>query len=175
MAQGYEDDRICYVHLPLNEGISKNTNEAFQYAKGEYVGFLDHDDLLAPEALHEVVRALGECDYDLVYTDEDKVSADLTRRFEPNFKPDFNLDLLLSNNYICHFTVIKSALFQKILFRHDYDGAQDYDLFLRVLLGIEWLRCEEEGAQEEGGRYGFFSSCCGGGQGVSTLIENLRR
>ncbi len=153
VAEGYRDPRICYRHLDLNEGISQNTNEAFKWARGQYVAFLDHDDVLSPDALFEVVRLLKEGDYDMVYTDEDKVDATLSRRFEPNIKPAFNLDLLLSNNYICHFTVIRSELFGKALLRKEYDGAQDYDLFLRILLGIEWDRVERRKTIHE---YGFF-------------------
>ncbi|MCR5282014.1 MAG: glycosyltransferase [Lachnospiraceae bacterium] len=152
-AESYKDPRICYHHLDLNEGISQNTNEAFKWAEGNYVGLLDHDDLLAPQALSEVVRLLRQGGYDMVYTDEDKVSADLTGCFEPNIKPAFNLDLLLSNNYICHFTVIRSELFGKALLRKEYDGAQDYDLFLRILIGIEWERVEKHKTTHE---YGWF-------------------
>ncbi|MCR4691192.1 MAG: glycosyltransferase [Lachnospiraceae bacterium] len=151
IAESYEDPRITYVYVELNEGISKNTNEAFKYAYGDYVGFLDHDDLLAPDALYEVARALKEEDYDVVYTDEDKVSSDLSAKFEPNMKPGFNLDLLLTNNYICHFTVVRTKFFEKTLLRSEYDGAQDYDLMLRLLLGIEWLR---SGGRE--GEFGLF-------------------
>ena len=92
------------MDLKENLGISENTNAAFAMAQGEFVGLLDHDDLLAPNALYEVVKAINETkDVDVVYTDEDKVTADLSEHFQPHFKPDFNLDLLRSNNYICHF------------------------------------------------------------------------
>ena len=161
LAEKYEDDRIVYQHLSMNEGISDNTNAAFEFATGELIGLLDHDDILAPEALKEVAKAFADdsaCD--MVYTDEDKISADLGRVFEPNMKPDFNLDLLLTNNYICHFTVMKRGLFDKLKLRHAYDGAQDYDLFLRAVLGIEWTRLEKQtAAQQEDGSllpYGYF-------------------
>ena len=142
IAASYNDDRIEYVHLSLNEGISDNTNAAFEHARGEYTGFLDHDDILAPEALSEVMKLAAVQGCDIIYTDEDKVNEELTFLFEPNVKPKFNLDLLLTNNYICHFTVIKTGLFKKLRLRHEFDGAQDYDLMLRAVTGIEWIRTE---------------------------------
>ena len=81
------------------------------------------------------------------------MDGELTRQFDPHFKPAFNLDLLLSNNYICHFTVLRASLFEQLMLRKDYDGAQDYDLFLRAVLGIEWNRVEEGGSAFE---YGMF-------------------
>lgn len=148
----YDDERITYRHLALNGGISENTNEALPEVRGEYIGLLDHDDLLAYDALYEVAKCITETDCDIVYTDEDKVTGDLSVKFEPNCKPAFNLDLLLTNNYICHFTVMKKALFEKLKLRREYDGAQDYDLLLRAVLGIEWKRVEE--AEQEGGLSG---------------------
>ena len=121
------------MDLKENLGISENTNAAFAMAQGEFVGLLDHDDLLAPNALYEVVKAINETkDVDVVYTDEDKVTADLSEHFQPHFKPDFNLDLLRSNNYICHFFVVRrSILAQTGGFRKEFDGAQDHDLIFR--------------------------------------------
>lgn len=73
-------------------------------AKGEFVGLLDHDDLLAPNALYEIVKILQDHPQaDALYTDEDKVTTELDEHFQPHLKSDFNLDLLRSNNYICHF------------------------------------------------------------------------
>ncbi len=128
-----KDPRIRWMDLKENLGISENTNAAFAMAKGEFVGLLDHDDLLAPNALYEVVKAINETkDVDVVYTDEDKVTADLSEHFQPHFKPDFNLDLLRSNNYICHFFVVRrSILAQTGGFRKEFDGAQDHDLIFR--------------------------------------------
>ena len=79
-------------------------------AKGEFVGLLDHDDLLAPNALYEIVSRLQEPEVDAVYTDEDKVTTELEEHFQPHLKPDFNLDLLRSNNYICHFFVVRKSI-----------------------------------------------------------------
>ena len=129
---GFDDDRIVYRKLPKNEGISVNTNAAAEYASGDYVGFLDHDDLLAPDALYETARAAMQDDAELLYTDEDKCDAAGRVFFEPNRKPDYNQDYLFSNNYICHFLVMKRELFLALKLRPSYDGAQDYDLVLRA-------------------------------------------
>ena len=132
----YRDDRIVYQRLDKNGGISENTNQALALADGEYIGLLDHDDVLEKDALYHVTELIMQKGCDMVYTDEDKMSADGEVFFEPNCKPDFNLDYLLSNNYICHFTVIRSALIRELCFRPAYDGAQDYDLFLRTVAAI---------------------------------------
>lgn len=128
-----KDKRIRVVHVPENEGIAQNTNAALRIAKGEYVGLLDHDDLLTPDALFEVVKALNENDRpEVLYSDEDKVSTDLSEHFQPHMKPDFNKDLLRSNNYITHFFVASKSLINRIGgFDGAYNGAQDYDLILR--------------------------------------------
>lgn len=128
-----KDSRIRYKDLEENLGISENTNEAFAMAKGEFIGLLDHDDLLAPNALFEVAKAIEkEKKIDLIYTDEDKVTTDLSEHFQPHLKPDFNLDLLRANNYICHFCLVKRAIVEKTGgFRKEFDGAQDYDFIFR--------------------------------------------
>ena len=101
-----QDDRIKYTLLEKNEGISGNTNAALELATGEYVGLFDHDDILAPNALYEVVKALQEKEYDILYTDEDKITGDGKEHNDPNFKPDFSMDLFCSHNYITHFFVV---------------------------------------------------------------------
>lgn len=129
-----KDSRILWKKLEENKGIAENTNEAFAMATGEFAGLLDHDDLLAPNALYEVAKALEtEPDIDVLYTDEDKVRGDeVLEHFQPNLKPDFNIDLLRSNNYICHFFVVRKSLLEKTGgFRREYDGAQDYDFIFR--------------------------------------------
>ena len=130
-----KEKRVRWVDLKENLGIAENTNAAFSMAKGEFVGLLDHDDLLAPNALYEVVSKLnGHENAEVVYTDEDKVTADLKEHFQPHLKPDFNLDLLRSNNYICHFFVAKRSLVEKVGgFRREFDGAQDYDFIFRCV------------------------------------------
>ncbi len=127
------DPRIRCEDLPENLGIAENTNRAFSMARGDYIGLLDHDDLLAPNALYEVARALEEDpDIGCLYTDEDKITMDGSEHFQPHLKPDHNLDLLRSNNYITHFFVARREIIEEVGgFRREYDGAQDYDLILR--------------------------------------------
>lgn len=136
-----KDPRIKYQRLSENKGISENTNEGLKMASGEYIGLLDHDDLLEPHALYEMRMVLAKNPQaDVIYSDEDKVSFDLKHYFEPHFKPDFNRDLLRSNNYICHFLVMKRELLEKVgEFRSEYDGAQDFDLVLRLTEAAECI------------------------------------
>lgn len=127
------DARIKYIFLNENKGIIGNSQEAFALCHGEYVGLLDHDDLLSSDALYEVVKTINEEDPDLIYSDEDKISADSLRRFGPHFKPEWSPDTLRSYNYITHFAVFKYSLFKEIGgFRGGYEGSQDYDLILRA-------------------------------------------
>ena len=129
-----KDNRIKYKILPKNMGISGNTNGALELATGEYIGLLDHDDALAVNALYEVVNALQETDYDVLYTDEDMTSYDMKVHKDPKFKPDFSIDLLCSHNYITHFFVAKAEIIRKIGgFRSEFDGSQDYDLIFRCV------------------------------------------
>lgn len=129
------DARVKVTDVPENEGIAQNTNKALKIAEGAFIGLLDHDDVLAENALYEVVKELNKVvDTDVIYTDEDKVSTAMDEYFSPNFKPDFNLDMLRSNNYFCHFFVAKKELIEAVGgFRGEYNGAQDYDLFLRCI------------------------------------------
>lgn len=128
-----KDARIKVTEVPENEGIAQNTNKALDIAAGDYVGLLDHDDLLTPDALYEVVKVLNEKERpEVIYSDEDKITTDLSEHFQPHMKPDFNPDLLRSNNYICHFFVAKRELILQVgAFDEQYNGAQDYDLILR--------------------------------------------
>ncbi len=128
-----QDSRIRWKNLAENAGIAENTNQALAMVQGDYVGFLDHDDLLAPNALYEVAGSLEkEPDIECIYTDEDKVTADLSEHFQPHFKPDFNLDLLRSNNYITHFFLVQRDIIDRAGgFRGEFEGAQDYDFILR--------------------------------------------
>ena len=134
----FQDARIRYVRLENNEGISVNTNRALELVSGDYVGLLDHDDVLTGDALYEMAARIEEerrrgREPQMLYSDEDKCNSDMTVFYEPNRKEDFNLDLLLCNNYICHFLVMKRELIQKLGFRKEFDGAQDYDLTLRAV------------------------------------------
>lgn len=126
---------IKYVHLTENLGISENTNAALALATGEYICLLDHDDLLAPSALYEIVQAVShDPSIDILYSDEDKIIGKGTSHSQPYFKSDFNIDLLRCNNYICHlFTVRRSIANELGGFRKEYDGAQDYDFILRCV------------------------------------------
>ncbi|MBR6366248.1 MAG: glycosyltransferase family 2 protein [Lachnospiraceae bacterium] len=130
-----KDPRIVAVELEENLGIAGNTNAAIALAIGDYIALLDHDDILAPNALFEYVKVLNEHpDYDMFYSDEDKVDEKGKKHFEPNFKPDYNVDLFMTNNYICHFFMAKKEIVDQIGgFRPGYDGAQDYDFILRCI------------------------------------------
>ena len=126
-----KDPRIRSLDLQENAGIAENTNAAFAMARGEYLGLLDHDDLLAPDALYEAACRILQ-GADMIYTDEDKIRSENGEHYQPHLKPDFNLDLLRSNNYICHFLVVKKSLAEKAGgFRREFDGAQDYDFIFR--------------------------------------------
>lgn len=138
------DPRIRYLHLEKNAGISENTNRAIEVAAGDYIGLLDHDDVLTPDALYEMFRVIRSsmkknrlakyslCPLRLIYSDEDKLDDKSGRFVEPHLKTDFNMDLLFSNNYICHFTMLRADIIKRLKLRKEYDGAQDYDLFLRA-------------------------------------------
>lgn len=149
-AAGYGDSRIRYIKLERNEGISENTNRALEAAEGDYVGLLDHDDWLTPDALYEAAFTITErkkagIRLSVLYTDEDKCNEAGTSFYEPHFKPDFNLDLFLSNNYICHFLLMERGLMETLGLRKAFDGAQDYDLCLRAVGKF----LEEKGIPEE--------------------------
>ncbi|MDO4619739.1 MAG: glycosyltransferase family 2 protein [Lachnospiraceae bacterium] len=148
LADGSGDDRIGqylqkhygnqpslkYRVLEKNEGISGNTNAAIEMADGDWIVFADHDDVLDLSAAYEIVRKINENGLtDAVYTDEDKITGEGHFLFGPHFKPDFNPAYLLTNNYICHlFAVRKTVLDETGLLQSGFDGAQDYDLVLRV-------------------------------------------
>ena len=128
-----KDSRIHYRILGENLGISGNTNAAMDMAKGDYIVLADHDDTLTPDALYELAKAVNkDQDNDVIYSDEDKLDMDGGALFEPHFKPDFNIDLLTSTNYICHLFAVKRELVEKVgKFDHEFDGAQDYDFIFR--------------------------------------------
>ncbi|MBP3204347.1 MAG: glycosyltransferase [Lachnospiraceae bacterium] len=147
LAAEWGDDatKLRYIRLPENKGISENTNRALEEATGDYVGMLDHDDLLTPDALFEMADEIRRIKVErgtylqFLYSDEDKCDTGATRFYEPNRKENFNFDLLLSNNYICHFLVMKRELLRNLQFRSEYDGAQDYDLILRAATELRFL------------------------------------
>ncbi|MDS4041661.1 MAG: glycosyltransferase family 2 protein [Candidatus Competibacter sp.] len=128
-----DDPRIRIVFLETNQGIAGASNAALALATGTYVAFLDHDDELAPNALFEVAQAIHRWEPDLIYSDEEYIKRS-GRRHAAHFKPDYSPDLLLAINYICHLTVYRRQLLDRIGgLRDGYDGAQDHDLLLRVL------------------------------------------
>lgn len=128
------NNKIKTKFLKNNQHISGATNEGIKLATGEFVSLLDHDDILWPNALLEVAKALNKNkDLDLIYTDEDKITKDRREHLGPFFKPDWNPDFLRSVNYITHFTTIRKSILEDIGgFKSEYNGAQDWDLFLRI-------------------------------------------
>lgn len=129
-----EDKRIKVVYLEENFGIAENTNQALALATGDYVGLFDHDDMLTPDALYEIVKAINEHSYDVLYTDEDKISEDSHDYKKPVFKPDYSPELLCSNNYITHFFLAEKTIVDQVGgFREEYDGSQDYDFIFRCI------------------------------------------
>ena len=133
-----KDQRISVVFRQESSGIAKNTNSALQLAKGDYCVFLDHDDLLAKHALFEVAKVVTDNPtLKLVYSDEDKIDS-TGDRVDPHFKPDWNPDLLLSQNYICHLVALSREVIQRVGgCRIGFEGAQDHDLLLRVMEVVE--------------------------------------
>lgn len=129
-----EDKRIVYRKLEKNEGISGNTNACFAMATGEYIGLFDHDDILHPCAFYEYRKVIEEQDADYVYCDEATFTGNnINKMITLHFKPDYALDTLRANNYICHFSLFKRSLLQETaLFRTEYDGSQDHDMILRL-------------------------------------------
>lgn len=129
-----DDDRIKYKLLEKNDGISGNSNEGLKMATGDFIALLDHDDILPAFSLFEVVKAINENkDVEFLYSDEDKLMEYKDKRMGPHFKSDFAIDTLRSYNYICHLSVFKKELIDKIGgFRKEYDGSQDYDIIFRA-------------------------------------------
>ena len=128
------DSRIRYRKLDSNEGIAGNTNQGFALASGEYIALLDHDDILHPCALWYVAEAIAKQGADFVYTDEVTFEGDIDHLTVYHFKPDYMLDNLRSNNYICHLTLFSRRLMDAAggPERMEYNGSQDYELFLRL-------------------------------------------
>ena len=129
-----KDSRIVYQKLLKNEGISGNTNECLKLATGEYIGLFDHDDILHPSTLYEYVKAVNEQDADYIYCDETTFkNGDINKMLTMHFKPDYAVDNLRANNYICHFSVFAKRLLEgEELFRSRFDGSQDHDMILRM-------------------------------------------
>lgn len=126
------DSRIRVAYRRENGHISKASNTALAMATGDYVALLDHDDELRPHALLEMAEAIvAQPELQLLYSDEDKINEN-GERFHPYFKPDWNPDLLLSQNYVCHLTMVRTALVREVGgFHEGFEGSQDHDLILR--------------------------------------------
>lgn len=129
-----KEDRILYLKLEKNEGISGNTNQCLAMATGEYIGLFDHDDVLHPSVLYEYVKVINEKQADYIYCDETTFkSGDINKMLTMHFKPDYAIDNLRANNYICHFSVFARKLLDGTeLFRPRFDGSQDHDMILRL-------------------------------------------
>ena len=129
-----KDQRIRSIFLEKNHHIANATNEGIKVAKGEFISLLDHDDILQPNALLEIAKALNKNRHlNLLYTDEDKISESKREHKDPLLKPDWNPDFLRSVNYITHFTTIRKSVLDRLGYEDaDYNGAQDWELFLRI-------------------------------------------
>lgn len=134
-----EDERIVYHVLDHNYGISGNTNECLKLATGDYIGLFDHDDILHPATLFEYTKAINETGADYIYCDEITFEGDsIDHMIVLHFKPDFAIDNLRGNNYICHFSAFSRELLDETgLFRSEYDGSQDHDMILRLTTKAE--------------------------------------
>ena len=126
--------KIKYQKLFKNEGIAGNTNHCLELADGEYIGLFDHDDILHPEVLYWYVKAINEQNADYIYCDETTFkNDDINKMITMHFKPDYAIDNLRANKYICHFSVFKRSLLDGTeLFRPKFDGSQDHDMILRL-------------------------------------------
>ena len=134
LVKSYQDERIKYRYIGENLGISGNTNKAVEMATGDFIVLCDHDDLITPDALFEFTKEIvADKEVDSIYSDEDKIDEKSYDVFDPSFKPDFNIDMLRSQNYICHLYGVRRELVEKYgMFNSEYDGAQDYDFILRM-------------------------------------------
>ncbi|MBO6214553.1 MAG: glycosyltransferase family 2 protein, partial [Lachnospiraceae bacterium] len=134
-AYSISEPRIKYEILPGNGGISENTNAAIGMSSGDYIVFVDHDDLIEPETLYECAkRIITDPSVDVIYTDQDMIDESGEHRYEPVMKPDFSIDLLRTRNYISHLFVAKRSLVDEVgLLDKAYDGSQDYDFTLRCV------------------------------------------
>ena len=127
-------DKIKFQKLDQNYGISGNTNKAFEMATGDYITVYDHDDTLELDCFYEIVKALQEYRYDVLYTDEDKFDDSTKMYNDPNLKPDFSEDLLRSHNYITHLFIVNKKIMDEVgYYNSEFDGSQDYDYIFRCV------------------------------------------
>lgn len=174
-------DKRIKVFPNTTKGISNNTNYGIDQAKGEYVLFCDNDDVLDPFALYEFVRVIVNEGAELIYSDEDKISDDSEVYFDPHYKPDWSPDLLTHVNYINHLTAIKRSVLNKVGYLNpEKDGAQDYDLMLRLTdqnikivhvpkVLYHWRSTKGSTAQDFGSKDNIIDA------GVSALSEHFKR
>jgi len=128
-----KDKRFKYKKLKENKGITGNSIECLSLATGNYIGLLDHDDLLAPDALYENMKVICEKDAEFIYSDEDKTNEESNQFFDPYFKPAYSPDLLRAINYIMHFVVVKKEIVDNMgAFDSKFNGSQDWDFVLRA-------------------------------------------
>lgn len=129
-----KDPRIVYQKLEKNEGISGNTNACYKMATGNFIGLFDHDDILHPSVLFEYAKVICEKEADYIYCDEATFKrGNINKMITLHFKPDYAIDNLRANNYICHFSVFARELLEGTeLFRPKFDGSQDHDMILRL-------------------------------------------
>lgn len=127
------DSRIKSYIFPENKGIAENSNQILSRAKGEYIALLDHDDTISSNALFENVKLINQDDYDFIYSDKDKID-EQGNRFDPFFKPGWSPEIMLNANYLTHLNVMKTSIVKKVgAWDASTDGAQDWDLFLKVV------------------------------------------
>ena len=128
-----KDERIKYKKLESNNGISENTNACLAMSTGDYIGLFDHDDLLHPSALYYYMVEICKHSADFIYCDELTFEETMDKITVVHYKPDFAIDNLRANNYICHFTVFGRSLLEQVGgFRKEFDGSQDHDMVLRL-------------------------------------------
>lgn len=172
---------VKYKKLIKNKGISENTNEAIKLATGNFISLLDHDDVLHPSALFETVKTIIEKEADFTYTDETKFESDLRITFGTHLKPDFSIDNLRSNNYICHFSSFSRKLLNEVgYFNSEFDGSQDHDLMLRLsekakkIVHIPhvlyYWRCHQESVASDIGAKNYAIDA-----GVKAVVKHLER
>ena len=132
--ESYKDNRIKFKNLETNGGIAENTKEALKIATGDFICLLDHDDLIAPNALSEFALKLKDNpNIDFFYTDKDMIDANAENRMNPLVKPEYSPELMYSANYFTHFCVIRKTIMDTIKISKETDGSQDWDIFLQVM------------------------------------------
>ena len=134
LAEAETDPKLRVLRRDTGSGISAATNAGIAVTEGDYIVFADHDDLLEPDALLQVARAIQQTGADIVYTDEDKINESGEEHYDPHYKPAWSPDLLLSQNYVSHLTTIRRALIDRVGgLNSEFDGSQDHDLLLRCV------------------------------------------